>query len=613
MTYSNADLEKQIILRANVNGEIQDIGSVYDAMNSGNNAVYITVAYGEGRTPVSHIRNAGTYYITLEVDDTIYDLTGENTLEFTVLQCEIVLKQSDVDGLTKEFGTSDPALTINYSINGESVPITLTRTAGESVGNHAFATASTTNANYTIADVRGLNFVITPATYALQVSLDSTISYTYNKLAVTSITAKYVGESKEAWFTSAGWYLYAYNDGTLLAVTRVSLFVNSTAVTTEIEHALDGFIFAPSSAGADVGTYGLANITGTSTTYTLGAEFVGSVPQASAIEVTPKELVITSIEKTFDQTSTATWTSTGANTGLDVQFQAGVLAGDSVQISIEFADAEVGTKEGVQVQVVGNGNYTVSLAESAVCRVIPSKANVEVTIGASNTFVYGTFASSNMTNTEFLRAQFNTIGITADSSTIAEQYLENISAEITGTLSTGNFLVAGGHELTITLTSRNYTFGVEDADSDGVYEKEFTLEFTVTPASLSLSQTPTVTKEYDGTANLSSTYAGAQVGTSAPAVWIGTGLLAGDIVTISGNYDSADIGARTLSLTAGGADGANYSLTGIPAGQIASVEFDFTGHLDTEEWVKDGVDAPQNNSFSEVFDGNYYKLCKRNQ
>ena len=610
MTYSNADLENQITVSLNVNGEMIDVGSVYDGMNSGNNVVYFTVAYGEGRTPVSHIRNAGTYYITLGVDETINDLTGENTVEFTVLQDEIILTQEDVKGLTKEFGASDPALTINYSINGESVPITLTRTAGESVGNHAFATATTTNANYTIADVSGLNFVITPATYALQVSLDSTISYTYNKLAVTSITANYVAESEEVWFTSAGWYLYAYNDGTLLAVTRVSLFVNSTAVKTEIEHALDGFIFAPSSAGADVGTYGLADITGTSTTYTRGAEFVGSVPQASAIEVTQRELVITSIQKTFDQTSTATWTSTGDNTGLDVQFQAGVLEGDDVQIRIEFADAEVGTKEGVQVQVVGNGNYTVSLAESAVCTIIPSDANVEVTIGTSNTFVYGTFASSNMTNTEFLRAQFNTIGITADSSTIAEQYLENISAMIEGTVSTGNFLVAGGQELTITLTSRNYTFGVEDTDLDGIYEKEFTLDFTVTPASLSLSQTPTVTKEYDGTANLSSTYEGAQVGTSAPSVWIGTGLLAGDIVTISGKYDSADIGARTLSLTPGGADGANYSLTGIPAGQITSVEFDFTGHLDTEKWVEDGVDAPTDNSFSEVFDGNYTNFAK---
>lgn len=606
MTYNNTDLESQIIVTLRAP---ESSASVGDMINATHETIYLTVAYGDEKTPVSHIRNAGKYYITLVADENIYEIDCTDTLEFTVLQDEITLTQEDVKGLTKEFGASDPALTINYysTENRESVPITLTREAGESVGPHKFISASTTNANYTIADVSGLNFVITPATYALQVSLDSTISYTYNKLAVTSITAKYVAESEEAWFTSAGWYLYAYNDGTLLAVTRVSLFVNSTAVTTEIEHALDGFIFAPSSAGADVGTYGLANISGTSATYTRGAEFVGSVPQASAIEVTPKELVITSIQKTFDQSSTATWTSTGANTGLDVQFQvqAGVLEGDEVQIRIEFADAEVGTKAGVQVQVVGNNNYTVSLAEGVVCTIIPSDANVEVTIGASNTFVYGTFASSNMTNTEFLRAQFNTIEITADSSTIAEQYLENISAEITGTVSTGNFLVAGGQELTITLTSRNYTFGVEDTDSDGVYEKEFTLDFTVTPASLSLSQTPTVTKEYDGTANLSSTYAGAQVGTSAPSVWIGTGLLTGDIVTISGNYDSAEIGARTLSLTAGGADGANYSLTGIPAGQIASVEFDFTGHLDTEEWVEDGVDAPKNNSFSEVFDGNY--------
>lgn len=615
LTYNNSDLEGEINLTLRMSGHDTDpdgdmpidLETALQLPANNDSGMWLTLTYGDDRTPVSHVRNAGTYYITLVVDQNGWTIGGDATKTFTVLQDKITLTQEDVKGLTKEFGASDPALTINYSINGESVPITLTRKAGESVGNHAFATASTTNANYTIADVSGLNFVITPATYALQVSLDSTISYTYNKLAVTDITANYVAESKEAWFTSAGWYLYAYNDGTLLAVTRVSLFVNSTAVTTEIEHALDGFIFAPSSAGADVGTYGLANITGTSATYTRGAEFVGSVPQASAIEVTPKELVITSIQKTFDQSSTATWTSTGANTGLDVQFQvqAGVLEGDEVQIRIEFADAEVGTKEGVQVQVVGNNNYTVSLAESAVCEVIPSKANVEVTIGTSNTFVYGTFASSNMTNTEFLRAQFNTIEITADSSTIAEQYLENISAMIEGTVSTGKFLVAGEQELTITLTSRNYTFGVEDADSDGVYEKEFTLEFTVTPASLSLSQTPTVTKEYDGTANLSSTYAGAQVGTASPSVWIGTGLLTGDIVTISGNYDSAEIGARTLSLTAGGADGANYSLTGIPAGQIASVEFDFTGHLDTEEWVEDGVEAPQNNSFSEVFDGNY--------
>ena len=475
LTYNNSDLEGEINLTLRMSGHDTDpdgdmpidLETALQLPANNDSGMWLTLTYGDDRTPVSHVRNAGTYYITLVVDQNGWIIGGDATKTFTVLQDKITLTQEDVKGLTKEFGTSDPALTINYSINGESVPITLTRTAGESVGNHAFATASTTNANYTIADVSGLNFVITSATYALQVSLDSTISYTYNKLAVTSITANYVAESKETWFTSAGWYLYAYNDSTLLAVTRVSLFVNSTAVTTEIEHALDGFIFAPSSAGADVGTYGLADISGTSTTYTRGAEFVGSVPQASAIEVTPKELVITSIEKTFDQSSTATWTSTGANTGLDVQFQAGVLEGDSVQIRIEFADAEVGIKKGVQVQVVGNNNYTVSLAESAECRVIPSKANVEVTIGTSNTFVYGTFASSNMTNTEFLRAQFNTIGITADSSTIAEQYLENISAEITGTPSTGNFLVAGGQELTITLTSRNYTFGVEDTNLDG--------------------------------------------------------------------------------------------------------------------------------------------------
>lgn len=649
MTYNNTDLESQIIVTLR---EPASSASVGDMINATHETIYLTVAYGDEKTPVSHIRNAGKYYITLVADENIYEIECTDTLEFTVLQDKITLTQEDVKGLTKEFGASEPpALTINYSINGESVPITLTRTAGESVGPHAFATASTTNANYTIADVSGLNFVITPATYTLQVSLDSTISYTYNKLAVTSITANYVAESEEAWFTSAGWYLYAYNDGTLLAVTRVSLFVNSTAVTTEIEHALDGFIFAPSSAGADVGTYGLADITGTSTTYTRGAEFVGSVPQASAIEVTQRELKVSRFDITYGISDlmdyNCTWHSDTENPGIVVEVSEGfeLLSGDSVALTAALQDYNVGEYPNARIAIYSYGqgsNYFLTFEEGFVCRIVPISSDVTISLVEDFSVEYGQINSTNHDQILDLQNVFDNNSFVAENSDRTPSFSDDISIidiDITATnLSTGGAINVGNVSGIFTFASERYTFGLPSpnigeyktvieelynsyiehdidpgmgfeefmATLQNYYVKEVELSFDIATKKLSLSQTPTVTKEYDGTANLSSTYAGAQVGTSAPSVWIGTGLLAGDIVTISGNYDSADIGARTLSLTPGGADGANYSLTGIPAGQITSVEFDFTGHLDTEEWVEDGVvDAPQDNSFSEVFDGNY--------
>lgn len=634
-----------------------------DNLPPNNPMAWIEVTYGKENTPVTSIKNAGTYKISVKVGPYGFDLRyGKQELTLTVLQDKITLTQEDVKGLTKEFGATEPKHhTINYSINGESVPITLTRTPGESVGPHAFDDASTTNANYTIADVSGLYFVITPSTYMLQVSLDSALTYTYNQKAVATVEADYIPESEEAWFTSAGWYLFAYSeDRTLLATSKLSLTVNGVTVSTEVEHALDGFIFAPSSAGADVGTYGLADISGTSTTYTRGAEFAGSVPQESAIVVEKLVLKVTKATKEYDGEAYSTWSSAGTNEGLVIEFDpsSSILQGDTLSFRFEFENAKdpgaasvgVSEYEDLIFSNISNDNYSVVEGDNCYKAILPSTKEVELKLDQELSYVYGTLTTNN-TNSFLIKEVhphiqfvFTENGTEVPSRSGFLTFWLPLPIE-ENNVSTGGGFNTGKRSFKVVIVSKEFTLGLTESNyaerkeeikqlykeflegegSEGSseeidqmfdevlinsYVKEFTFTFDITKKELSLAQTPTVTKEYDGNKDLSNTYQNARVGTASPSVWIGSGLVAGDIVTISGNYDSAEIGARTLSLTAGGADGANYSLTGFPAGQIASVEFDFTGHLDTEEWVEDGVEAPQNNSFSEVFDGNYTNFAK---
>ena len=680
LVYSNTDYIDQIYVNLYMYDEHfpndgQDfwvdvsLKDILDNLPANNPMAWIEVTYGKENTPVTSIKNAGTYTISVKVGLYGFDLRdGKQELTLTVLQDEIVLSQSDVEDLTKEFGASEPpAHTINYSINGESVPITLTREAGESVGNHPFDKASTTNANYTIADVSGLYFEITPSTYMLQVSLDSALTYTYNQKAVATVEADYIAESEEAWFTSAGWYLFAYDqDRTLLATSKLSLTVNGVTVSTEVEHALDGFTFSVTGASANAGSYGLDDIGGQSETYEKGAEFAGSVPQESAIVVEKLVLKITKATKEYDKQAYSTWSSSGTNEGLVVEFDpsSSILQGDTLsfrfamgthQSSAFFTEYYVGEynnpENELHLEDISNENYDVIEAESCYRAILPSTKEVELRLDQELSYVYGQITTNNkyvFLNDEVyehIKFVFTEDGSEAPCRQGIDTYW---LPEITdATTSTGGAFDAGEITLTVMVVSKEYTLGLAETNWDdekrafaelfikflsawdpsavpgdldtaidsaielldkefgNSYVKYFTFTFDITQKELSLAQTPTVTKEYDGNKNLSSTYQNAQVGTASPSVWIGSGLVAGDIVTISGEYDSSEIGARTLTLTPGGADGGNYKLTNIPAGQIASVEFDFTGHLDTEDWVEDGVDAPKDNSFKAVYGGDY--------
>ena len=676
LVYSNTDYIDQIYVNIHIYDEHwpddnNEFGSLslkdcLDNLPPNNPMFWIEVTYGKENTPVTSIKNAGTYTISVKVGPYGFDLRdGKQELTLTVLKDEIVLTQENVKDLKKEFGATEPAAhTINYSINGESVPITLKRKPGESVGKHNFISASTTNGNYTIADVSGLYFEITPSTYMLQVSLDSALTYTYNQKAVATVEADYIAERQEAWFTSAGWYLFAYSDDhTLLATSKLSLTVNGVTVSTEVEHALDGFTFSVTGASANAGSYGLDDIGGESETYEKGAEFAGAVPQASAIVVEKLVLKVTKATKEYDGQAYSTWSSSGTNEGLVVEFDpsSSILQGDTLsfrfamgthQSSAFFTEYYVGEynnpENELHLEDISNENYDVIEAESCYRAILPSTKEVELRLDQELSYVYGQITTNNkyiFLNDEVyehIKFVFTEDGSEAPCRQGIDTYW---LLEITdATTSTGGAFDAGEITLTVMVVSKEYTLGLAESNWDdekrafaellikflsafddpstlpdldtaitmldkefgNSYVKYFTFTFDITQKELSLAQTPTVTKEYDGTENLSSTYENAQVGTSAPSVWIGSGLVAGDIVTISGEYDSSEIGARTLTLTPGGEDGDNYKLTNIPAGQIASVEFDFTGHLDTEDWVEDGVvEAPQDNSFSEVFDGNY--------
>lgn len=622
LVYNNARQEGNVIIKLTVDGAGKDFILANNLVE--NSDIWFTIG-GAG----NEIKNAGTYTLTLNIDPTVYsgNVTAENVV---VAPYTIILTADDVKSLTKVFGYRDPALEINYPINGESVKIKFNREAGESVGNKVLTVLDPENTNYKAVakDGEGLFFVITAPTSKLQINLDKRLEYSYNGKAVASIDKVYFNSSTEAWFTTAGWYLQAKDvDGNILATTRVSLFhmigENLNELETNIETILNEFNFNVVGASKNVGEYGIAVSLGVeNATFPNGADFGGNIANDKAIKVNQAVITVSDIEKVFDEKNTFSWNSQKADANITVNVS-GIVDGEEVVISGTLSQVNVGNTT-VATIALGSGevenNYLLADNKAEiVAKIVPSKieitldgANLSQEYGKINTINYNVsstmadFIGLTLKNGEDTLAKINdyvsVYAVTIDGATNADNSLSDIFATASSSLKASE----NKYVVRFTLSSQNYTFGAEINES-GTYTKEYELKIEVTKKDLSLSQTATVTKAFDGNANLPATHDNMQIGSTQAFAWIGSGLVGVDNVTVTGSYDSEQIGDRTLNLTFGG-DGANYNIIGIPAGRIENAIFDFTAKFDTITFVDGEQPFEGNNSFRITYTGNNEKL-----
>ena len=261
--------------------------------------------------------DVGNYLITPSgASDSNYSIVFvTNTFEIT----QAGLTVTADSGFSKVYGTADPIFT--YMITGFigsdteaslDTPVSISRAAGEDVGQYVITPSGATDINYSISFVTS-TFEITQA--ALLVTADS-------------------GLSK----------IYGNNDPMLTYM--VTGFVNG-----DTEANLDTPVTNTRAVGEDVGTYSITPSGAADINYTIS--FV-----TSTFEITPATLIITGLvgnNKVYDATTVATTTGSAILSG--VVSNDDVTLGGSPVFTFESPDP------GIMIMISATG-YTISGSDS---------------------------------------------------------------------------------------------------------------------------------------------------------------------------------------------------------------------------------------------------------
>ncbi len=556
--YANTDFASTISATLNIAGS-DSILTVGANLNNTKN-IFFTITKSE--TGVSMLKTIGIYSITLNVDESIYEVSStiQESLTFEITKATLTITD---ETLRKAFGQQDPALVITKTANGELVKVTFTRTAGESVGSYAMTYSSCDNENYNVS-ATGNTFVIEKLASNLRVTLASNFSMTYNGKVVSRFEPRYMGEDD-----AKAWYLLALDsEGNVLAQVALSLtYQDPTSnrykpVTTNIENAFDGFSISAEGIVKNAGTYPLG-CSGSSETYQ-AMEFTSDYDFA----ITKASISVESISKVFDENADFSWTSNVS--GGTTMVVSGLAEGDAITISGSLSGVTVGTHNITAIAVSGNDNYNSTLASTPENASI-TISNLEVKLSASNmVFDYAQINKATAHNASELEKLLGLV-FTADdklSNALSAGHI-TLSSVAIGTdadYSTGLFLKVGSYDVVFTLTSTNY------ANANG----EFTIKgLTINQIALDLSEN-VVTKEYDGTMNLPD------------MTWVIKTIATGDVVNISGKYTNSAISTGiALELDLTGADAANYTIdtSSQPTGSITSRVINLSANLNTTTFV----------------------------
>ncbi|KQZ46789.1 YDG domain-containing protein, partial [Massilia sp. Root1485] len=325
----------------------------------------------------------------------------------------------------------------------------------------------------------------------------------------------------------------AYDGTTTAQVTGGTLSGLVGSETLNVSNLTGAFADKTVGAGKAVTLAGgtLADNTGRASNYTLAQ------PAGVTASITPKALTVSGItasDKTYDGTTAATVSTTGATLQ-------GLVAGDTVTVGATgaFADADAGTNKTVALASTHGGadagNYTITDQASATAAITP-KALTITGLGAATRTYDGT------TTAQLTGA---TLSGLVGSETLNLSGLAGAFADKNA--GTGKTVaVSGGTLADGTGRAANYSLTVPASVSG-----------TITPKALTASGITASDKEYNGTTAATVSVATATLG----------GAISGDDIALGASGAFADKNAgsgKTVALTMGlsGQDAANYTLGG---------------------------------------------------
>ena len=516
---------------------------------------YVTVTFDQT------FLNAGDYTASAEASAGGNYNWSASSLGLTIAQASLTVT---ADAVSKTYGAADPTLTYKVTglVNGETEAGVLTgalgRDAGENVGTYAISQGTLkASDNYNLV-FTGSNLTINQAT--LTVTADA-VSKTYGE-ADPSLTYQVSGlvngDTEAGVLTGAlsraegnNVGTYAISQGTLaassnykldftganLTINKATLTVTADAVSKTygeadptLTYTVTGLVNGDTAddvvsgilsrnAGEDVGTYAITpgNIT-VSSNYTLA--FAGA------------NLTINKAKITISNIAAADREYNG-ETGADVTFdKSGIVAGDEAKVALSvtgtFADGDAAADKTVSLvwsltgEAAGNyelaGNEATTTADITAKKITVTAADVTATYGQDYTLTHN--------------------GALLGSDTF------------TGALEVKNAAYSTANKLTV----GTYTIGQGDLSAGSNYEITFVEGIlNVNKADLTVSTVTAADRAYNGTTSAELT--GATY----------TGLVEGDVITLTGNgiFDSKNAGTQNVTfsgLAISGADAANYNL-----------------------------------------------------
>ena len=606
LTFNNTNQAGNVTVDLYLNGA-KNGSSLLSNLPSTNNSgsgrgFYVTINSTKGYTTINQ---ADTYTVSAHIDSSltgVYALeSGKESITVVVDQDIINLKDyQDQINLSKVFGTADPSpisttLTIKENAN-DTVKVEFTRDLGsgsEAIGQHLLTFSKISlaedEANYDVnADGFEDYFEITVPETKLQVNLGAKLTYTYNGYQLTNLTVEFNGTNYTLKGTAGSQNVEVKFDMYYMAGTsRVEIPQDQKAV-------YAGYVtFASANANKKAGTYDFnVSLSSSAQGGWSGVEIVNT--ENAKIVVEKRTITLTGATKTFDQTNQFVYnnTSTAGNTAtlvIDNIVTVGDVT-DQIQVSGQFAQEFAGQQNITNKNLDNVGdyeNYILTMTSGLKILVNPSTEQVDVT-SSVNSLVYGTITSGTSISQllgfvpiSYNGGKINNIYITAESYNITDKQF-----------STGNYLNVKTWDFVYTMSSTNYTFGDSVGSVGQKYSKTYTLSITITPVAITINnaQGKTITKQYDGYANVLAGFVNQNVNAS-DGYYTSSGILTGDVITVvSASYENEKIGnGKVVTATLSG-DNNNYTITQNIYGNITNVALIFNKYLETTAWVDDGID-----------------------
>ncbi len=618
LVFNNKDRKDNILVNVRQNGATNETVTLNSLMSIGTGKYGVTTTIAEGNS----VMNAGAYNISIAVATGYEEFfsveSGKGRIQVSIEKFNIVLSkyQSQIS-VGKPFGTQEPnpiTYTINVTENSDDVRLNFERETGEAIGRYRLTTATIADdadkVNYTL-DTTGYEayFEITVPTTNLKIELDGSLNFVYNGNALVINDIEYDSVLRK--------YKIVASAGGEEVTQTFNMYYTSEANVIQIPEEEKvkyaeyiQFVLADNNS-KNVGEYGFT-VSLTEAGKALGWNGVEIVNTANAkVVISERTITVNSITKIFDQTNTFTWTNNIQNEGIDLAVS-NIVDGDVITISGTISESLAGEQNVLNMKLddISEANYILSYAPDMKALVNPSQEEVTVTSTAStNGVVYGLIKE----NSDLASVILKNIPLAYNGGAINNIYINVDSYVVTnGDYSNGDYLKVGERTIEFTLSSKNYTFTQSVGAVGQVYEETFTITFNVNKLQITITNsTQTITKEYDGNADLLQAFVNQNVNAN-NGYYTSNGILSGDYIkVVSGTYENELIGSgkkiNLLNFDPTNDDSSNYDIDySSVKGNIGNVELKFNKNPEPDDYtfVEDGEGFGNTGSISLPYTGN---------